>query len=352
MLHRAYEKERNTLEKWSEGFPDRDNKFIKELQTSFNSSFWEIYLHALFKDLGFTFDWSQSSPDFNVEHLNERFVVEATTANAADGKPKEWEREISTQAARHINIPEINKEAIVRLSNAIYTKSQKYLSSYRNLNHVAGRPYVIAIAPFEQPFFMLQHDRAIRALLFDYYIDEETYYKCPEKYPSGPPGISLGTIEKSNGSEISLGFFKDNSLEHVSAVLFSCIATMGKLDALSPKGIGDTIFNSVRTSQSSPIPKRYMGEKKADYIETIQDGLQVYHNPYAKYPLSTAHFRKAGIAQHYFNSEKNEWVYEEADNALSFRNSIKAIPREAGNSEGKLLSPDSLIDVDPMGSGS
>lgn len=345
MLHRAYGKERNTLEKWSDGFPDRDNKFIKEFQTSFNSSFWEIYLHALFKDCGFTFDWSQSRPDFNLEHLGERFVVEATTANAADGKPKEWEREISAQAANQINIPEINKEAIIRLSNAIYTKSQKYLNSYQKLSHVAGRPYVVAIAPFEQPFFMLQHDRAIRALLFDYYIDEDAYYTYPNKYPVGPPGVSLGTIEKSNGNEISLGFFNDNSLEHVSAVMFSCLATMGKLDALSPKGIGDTIFNSIKTNQSSPVPKRDVGVKKVDYIETIQDGLQVYHNPYAKYPLSTAHFRKVGIAQHYFDSGKNEWMHEEANNALSFRNSIKVIPREAGSSEERLPSPDSLSEV-------
>jgi len=38
---------RNVLLNWAEGFIDRDGKFLKEFQTSFNSSFWELYLlHA------------------------------------------------------------------------------------------------------------------------------------------------------------------------------------------------------------------------------------------------------------------------------------------------------------------
>ena len=35
---------RKTLSSWADGFLDRDNKFIKEFQSTFNSSFWELYL--------------------------------------------------------------------------------------------------------------------------------------------------------------------------------------------------------------------------------------------------------------------------------------------------------------------
>ena len=38
--------QREELQRWLDGFPDRDNKFVREFQTTFNSSFWEIYLHA------------------------------------------------------------------------------------------------------------------------------------------------------------------------------------------------------------------------------------------------------------------------------------------------------------------
>lgn len=32
------------------GFEDRDGKFVKEFQTTFNSSFWELYLFACLRD--------------------------------------------------------------------------------------------------------------------------------------------------------------------------------------------------------------------------------------------------------------------------------------------------------------
>jgi hypothetical protein len=34
---------RNVLMEWARDFPDRDGKFVKEFQTTYNSSFWELY---------------------------------------------------------------------------------------------------------------------------------------------------------------------------------------------------------------------------------------------------------------------------------------------------------------------
>lgn len=48
--------EREVLSGWASGFRDRDGKFVKEFQTTYNSSFWELYLFAAFKDLGCTAD--------------------------------------------------------------------------------------------------------------------------------------------------------------------------------------------------------------------------------------------------------------------------------------------------------
>lgn len=334
MLLDAYTEERKTLLSWTQGFPDRDHKFVREFQTTFNTCFWELYLHALFRDFGFDFNWNHASPDFFLNNLGQGFIVEATTANAAQGQPNEWDADISSDGLRKIQVSAINKEATIRLSNAIFSKSSKYLNSYHKLPHVSGKPFVIAVAPFEQPFFNLQHDRPIRSLLYDYYIDEEEYQRAPELYPYGPPGIKLGTIEKSNGAEINLGFFNDNTLEHVSAVIFSCLATMGKLDALSAKGIGETIFNSTRLNASGIRPHVNAGVMKADYRESLQDGLQIYHNPFAKYPLSKEHFRKAGVVQHFLNHESGEWIYEGVDNALTWRNSFKIIPKKETENTG------------------
>lgn len=80
------------LMKWAEGFLDRDGKFIKEFQTTFNSSFWEIYLYAICKEYQLEIDWSYRTPDFVVNSCYGQFIIEATTANAASGKPNEWDR--------------------------------------------------------------------------------------------------------------------------------------------------------------------------------------------------------------------------------------------------------------------
>ncbi|MBS0288614.1 MAG: hypothetical protein JSS07_01085 [Proteobacteria bacterium] len=38
--------EKNVLHGWAKDFIDRDNKFIQEFQTTFESSMWELYLNA------------------------------------------------------------------------------------------------------------------------------------------------------------------------------------------------------------------------------------------------------------------------------------------------------------------
>jgi hypothetical protein len=49
---------------WVHQFEDRDGKFAKEFQTTFNSCFWELYLFACFKDRGFTADFGVKCAGF------------------------------------------------------------------------------------------------------------------------------------------------------------------------------------------------------------------------------------------------------------------------------------------------
>jgi len=164
--------ERAVIAAWADGFPNRDGKFVQEFQTTFNSSFWELYLHAVFGKLGFAFDWRHARPDFYLTKGGHSLIVEATTANAAQGKPNEWDAVLTSEAIQNLDLAAVNREATVRLAGAITAKFKKYQDEYRRLPHVAGKPFLIAVSPFEQPFFNLQHDRPIRSLLYDYYVDE------------------------------------------------------------------------------------------------------------------------------------------------------------------------------------
>lgn len=320
VLEVARTPEREELLRWVQDFPDRDGKFVREFQTTFNSSFWEIYLHRLFKEYGFTFDWTNASPDFALTHLKESFIVEAATANAADGQPAEWENDFWKREGDQVklNIGALNREAIIRISNALLGKLRAYNEKYCKQPHVKGKPFVIAVAPFEQPNFQYQYDRPIRAVLYDYYVDEEAYLREPNKFPNGPPGVSLGFVEKKNGALIPLGIFLSDEWSEVSAVMFSCTATWGKVDVMckdpSATGVVSTIWGG--KPDGKPYHKVAM---RNEYEESMFDGLQIYHNPNAKYPLDSSVFRHPGVVQHFFDDQQGEWVFEEQENCLHFR---------------------------------
>jgi hypothetical protein len=42
--------ERELFNQWADGFVDRDGKLVEEFQTTFNSTFWEIYLLRALKN--------------------------------------------------------------------------------------------------------------------------------------------------------------------------------------------------------------------------------------------------------------------------------------------------------------
>ena len=65
---------RDILLQWTEGFIDRDNKIIKEFQTSFHSAFWEFYLFNYFKKLKFDIDFTYNRPDFLIKQPQELTV--------------------------------------------------------------------------------------------------------------------------------------------------------------------------------------------------------------------------------------------------------------------------------------
>ncbi|MBE0724246.1 hypothetical protein IH733_26735, partial [Escherichia coli] len=143
-------------------------------QTSFNSTFWEVYLYAVLKNYFLDVNFNFSTPDFCISDSD--FVIEATTANAARDKTPEWEKNYTPEEMVKLNrFGELNREAIIRLSSAITQKDRKYNSSYSKLDHVKGKAFVLAVAPFEQPYFNLQYDRAIRAVLYSDYVNEDAY---------------------------------------------------------------------------------------------------------------------------------------------------------------------------------
>lgn len=327
VLYQQRESERQLLQSWAEGFVDRDGKFVTEFQTTFNSSFWEIYLFALLKTYNFEVDWSIPSPDFCISNNENSFVIEATTANAAHGNTNEWDKTFSLQELSTLRkFKALNTEAMIRLSNSIHAKHEKYMATYSTFPHVKGKPFILAVAPFEQPHFNLQHDRAIRAVLYDYYVDEDAFLDNPSAFPDGPPGVNLGRVYKNSGAPIELGLFNNAKMSSISAIVFSCVASWGKLSAISNNEQMDVMVNSVwSVPPTGALVKKRL--RREDHFEEIHDGLQIFHNPYADNPLNPEVFRRNRVIQHYIDQSSGDWVYENSNDALHYRQTI-LLPRK------------------------
>jgi hypothetical protein len=293
------------LLKWANGFVDRDGKFIEEFQTTFNSCFWELYLHAILKEAACKIDFTHNAPDFVITDPVP-FLVEATVAlNAKDALP-EWTPLDVNLRPRDFN--QFNRVAMIRLLNSISEKTKKYQKSYQKLPYVTGKPFVLALTPFDRPFFYLQVQRAIEAVLYDQYVDEQEYIDDPSKYDVNKVK-RLRIVRKDNGVELPLGIFNDASHAHISAVVFNSAATWGKVRALCDDPYPFIFFSAARSDPNSGDFFLFQG-MKAKYQETLFDGLRVYHNPHATHPLDWRIFQEPGAFQGVcVNPDTHEWKY-------------------------------------------
>ncbi len=274
---------RKYISSWTEGFIDRDGKLRIEFQTTFNSTFWELYLYNVMKKWSFTISFDHQYPDFIIQKPYEICIEAVTASNAIDEKA-EWERDYKKFLDGKVDIEEVVRIATIRLANALISKYRKFKEHYSNSPQVKRKPFIIAVAPFEQPFFWEQTQRAIGQVLYGY---KRTIY---EDIESENRRIYLGqeyisSITKDNGADIPLGFFSENMMPEISAVIFSNVATMGKVRAMiKDNDDRDMIFSYAKYNKYGlkPIIKSC---SKAEYQEELEDGLGIFLNPYANYEI-------------------------------------------------------------------
>lgn len=306
----------DVLNDWAQGFIDRDGKFVTEFQMTFNSSFWELYLHAMLKKYDMPVDFTKASPDFCLP--SKGFNIEATVASSAQGAAPEHLR---LGKAPPADLNAFNFRSIIRLSNSLAAKRRKYLESYAALDHVQDRPYVVAVTNFDQPFSFMACQRPIEAVLHGYYVDEERYIASGGG-EGRLEGETLLKVFKDNGSPIELGLFTTPAYREISAVIFSSCANMGKVRALSSDPSPGIVFTALRLNPASDQPHIIRAPKRR-YEENLLDGLRIYHNPYATHPLAPALFRHPSVFQSFW--ENDDWVYEQREGQLLFRSVQTAI---------------------------
>jgi len=287
--------ERNILISWTEGFIDRDNKIVKEFQTTFHSSFWEFYLFRMLSDAGFIIDFSHDRPDFIINAplaLN----IEAVVSNIKRDGESEENRTLDNVLSmivppkQQTDFKAIVDEAIVRNSNAIYTKNKKYKEGYVNCDWIKPEtPFVIALSSYDQIDYGREFLYPMMALLYGQYYDPQT-----ENYDLVTEIIKPGT-----NSPIPIGIFNDPAFSHISGILFSCTTTLGKLTSLfNSSSESDRQFNDVLNIRHDHEAPHYRFQKVSNVNpEELSDGLFLFHNPLAKHKVPSELFRKTNALQ-------------------------------------------------------
>lgn len=306
--------ELEVLSSWADGFADRDGKFVKEFQTTFNSSFWELYLFACFKELGFTVNLSYETPDFSMTSPYGEIVAEATTANHPMGFRPEWDKDL--RKLQETSMEDILRLSTIRLLQAITDKHKKFVKTYSKLSHVHEKPFVICVSPFEQPFFYFQDCRALIRVLYR--------FEQPLIIPGAEEGeiLIVGEskryqVQKRPDMDIPLGLFTNPDMANVSAIFFNNRATICKVRALAKKGNYPVFFFGSRAIESDAETgvQRFFDERP-NYRETLLDGFHILLNPFAKNPINLKAFTDREIAIHNYDPQTESYSLKIPNNFL------------------------------------
>lgn len=298
----------------------------------------------LFKAYGFNFNWNITRPDFGIDNDSTHILVEAVVSNhRKNGLPEH------TQLGDLSDLPDlqlIESLEIERFLSSISYKHELYKNSYGKLPYVKMKPFVVALAPYIQPYSFLSFGQSLKALLYGRreiastdleirllkvmlaFLEEKIVnYEMPDKHrilrwakmDDEPYAVVAKKELKPNGSLLTLGLFANDSMAEVSAVFYNNAASHGKLDALSAHPLLNQQCFVYRKTNAA-YQHIMTVEDKDFYQETIYDGLHIFHNPFAINPLPRSFFRMPGVIQHYI--EDGEYKFYLHGDLLLWSNSV------------------------------
>lgn len=292
---RAHSAARNVINEIMPYFFDVDGNFIEQFQTQgFDSRLWELYLFSYFNEEGLIIDRSHFAPDFVVKDRDTSVSVEAVIV--ANKEPEK----ICIGLPNEEDI--LKKEILMpsKWGSSLYSKLthiDKAGNHYWEYPHTQERPFVLAIADFNEPFSMTWSQNSLITYLYGYKYD----YSYNEKGEMSIHPIKVKNHIKGKGDKIiPSGFFFQENAENISAVLHSSSATISKFNRIGKQcGLdeGNVLMHRICSvwdqdpNASKPIIYQYFVTEENS--EPWSEGVTIFHNPNAKYPLSLDFFPNA-----------------------------------------------------------
>lgn len=115
-------------------------------------------------------------------------------------------------------------------------------------------------------------------------------------------------LKPGTSSEIPIGMFLDNKLDHVSAIIFSCTLTLGKLTSISISQKKSHVqLNSVMCIRHDVDFPHYKPQIiSPESPEYLSDGVFIFHNLFAKSPLPKNTFNQTNAIEVFFDTNEKK----------------------------------------------
>jgi hypothetical protein len=285
---------------------DLDGNFVEQFQsTAFDQRIWELYLFATLTELGYVLDGNHHVPDFIATGLSGQVAIEAVTV----GPTKDGD--VTVPPPPTGNLEEIRAYLSdympIKYGSALYSKLRK---EYWKQPQIKDMPFVLAIADFSSPMSMTYSGSALERYLYGF--SWETIADENGKFL--PVAIKLSNHQWGQ-KLIPSGFFNIPEAENVSAVISTSAGTISKFNRIgliSGFGSDDVLMIRQGTclddSTGATGPKLFKAlVNAADYSETWVEGIDVFHNPRAKTPLSKSMI--PGAAHHWCDAKGNRTLF-------------------------------------------
>ena len=280
-------------------FVDIDGNYVEQFQsTGFDARLWELYLNAYLVEEALFFDREHYAPDFLVKKFGKTVAIEAVIVGRKTAVTDETiNRPIEAMSPEEL-MEKTRDEMPIKFGSPLFSKLKK---EYWKLDHVAGNPLVIAIADFHDNQSMTWSGTALLQYLYgvrhDFHRDDEgNLIISPLKIETHQVGDKV----------IPSGYFFQPDAENISAILFTAGGTISKFNRMVKQagfGSASVIMHRAGTyhdhDPNASLPKMFGYEVNETCQETWAEGVSMFHNPNALYPVPRELF--PSIAHHRFD---------------------------------------------------
>jgi len=290
-----------TLDQLYLALPKPDQNWVSDCQTkNFHTRLWEAQLLASFREQGLLVTQPFESPDFHIENrFGGEAWIEAVTAN-----PPVPYNHVNAVPKAAPTVPEeiFFGPTALRFAKTLGNKLDRH---YDQLQHVTGKPFMIAIADFQATASMMWSREGLIGYLYG---EGGQAIQVDGRLQA----VAMRTSRLLGSSEFPAGLFSDDRHGELSAVIFSNACSIAKLNRVAVSGRGAP--EGLRYTRIGQFFDRTPGALKGNpfCLEVTSDEyrrlwpqgyepwsaeLEVFHNPFARNPVP---FELLPEATHWF----------------------------------------------------